>query len=94
MPKIDDIKSDEYEIKQIYEDYEKYWTQSIFVSKVFLTMYAIFLIIVILLFLVLIYLKNKHTIKDEVKTNKYQSIILYSFFGFILSIMINFNGNK
>ena len=91
MSKID-MKSEEYEIKNIYEDYEKYRTAS--PLNGLLVIYILFLIFEILLFLLLIYINRKYKIKDEIKTNKYQSIILYSFFGFTLFLMINLNGKE
>ena len=91
MPKID-MKSEENEIKEFYEEYEQFKKSFQFTVIVFIC--TLFLIFEILLFLLVMFINREYTIKDEVKTNKYQSIILYSFFGFTLFIMINFNGKE
>ena len=79
MPKIE-MKSEESDIKKIYEDYEKFRKSDF---EVFLVLCSLFLIFEILLFLLVMFINREYTIKDEVKTNKYQSIILF----YILSLV-------
>ena len=91
MPKID-MKSEEIKTITFYEKYEQFRTS--FQFKKILFICTLFLIFEILLFLLVMFINREYKIKDEVKKNKYQSIILYSFFGFTLFIMINLNGKK